>query len=478
MSKLIIVSLTLLAVLFFAFLSADRVFAELTAQTDDLSLICEQTTQNENSCQSLSSTECRATLEKCADYYDQQSVLISNDLTKTQQQKNTLQNQVSALKKKISGLEYQINQGTLMVKDLNLQINDTQKSINKTSLDINNAQDQIKSILRSIYEQDKKSSFIILIEGNLSDFFSNLAYLESLNTKVVNLLESTTNLKSYLENQKVKIDAEKGQVQKTLQVQTLQKQQNEQNKKQQDSLLKLTEAQYQQQQQQKSNADKKAASIKSRIFDLLGVSQAPSFEEAYNIAKYVSDVTGLRAALILAILTQESNLGKNVGQCYLKNTSTGDGIKIKTGVFSPKTMSPKRDVQVFLKLIEDINKEKGLDRDPFATPVSCVIYYNGYPYGWGGAMGPSQFIPSTWVNAGYGKKVSDITGKASDPWDIRDAFLGTGLLLKDNGALKSEFNAAMKYYCGNSCTRYDRFYGNSVISIANQYEADIKAIGG
>ena len=93
-------------------------------------------------------------------------------------------------------------------------------------------------------------------------------------------------------------------------------------------------------------------------------------------------------------------------------------------------------------------------------------------------MGPSQFNPSTWVNAGYGKKVSDITGKTSDPWDIRDAFLATGLLLKDNGAKTSEFNAAMKYYCGNSCSKYDRFYGNSVISIANQYEADIKAIGG
>ena len=92
-------------------------------------------------------------------------------------------------------------------------------------------------------------------------------------------------------------------------------------------------------------------------------------------------------------------------------------------------------------------------------------------------MGPAQFIPSTWVNAGYGQKVSDITGRVADPWDISDAFLATGLLLKDNGARNNEFNAAMKYYCGNSCTRYDRFYGNSVISIANQYEADIKAIG-
>ncbi len=123
-------------------------------------------------------------------------------------------------------------------------------------------------------------------------------------------------------------------------------------------------------------------------------------------------------------------------------------------------MSPSRDVPLFLQLIQDINSGKGLVRDPYSTPVSCVIYYNGAPY------------------LGYGAKVMAITGKTADPWDIRDAFLATGLLLKANGAASSEFNAAMKYYCGGSCTKYDRFYGNSVISIANGYEDDIKAIGG
>lgn len=450
----------------------------LNVKAEDLEFICHQISNSENSCQNLTSQECRATLEECADYYDQQSAAIAEDLTKTQQQKNTLKNQISGLKKKITNLNYQINQGTLMVKDLTIQISDTEKSIENTTLKIKEAQNQIMNILREINEQGHESSLVILIKGNLSDFFGNLAHLESLNSKVSDLLENATNLKYYLENQRGKMDKEKGQLQKTIQVQNLQKQQNEQNKKQQDALLKLTEVQYQQQQQSKTEADKKAAAIKSRIFELLGVSNAPNFQEAYNIAQYVSSVTGVRAALIMAILTQESNLGKNVGQCYLKNAQTGDGIKIKTGAFSPKTMSPKRDVSVFLKLIDDINNNKELAREAFATPVSCVIYYNGAPYGWGGAMGPSQFIPSTWVNAGYGKKVSNITGKTADPWDIRDAFLATGLLLQDNGAKTSEFNAAMKYYCGNSCTRYDRFYGNSVVSIANQYEADIKAIGG
>ena len=443
---------------------------------EDLATLCKQISDTENSCQNLSSTECRALLEKCVAYYDEQSVQISQDLTKTKQQKDSLNYQVDSLKKKIKNLEYQINQGTLMVKDLSLKINDTQFSIDKTSLNIQDSKNQISHILRKIYEEDKKSSFVILLEGNLSDFFSNLAYLESLNSKVSNLLKSTKDLKFYLEEQKEKQEDDKGFLQKTIQIQNLQKKENEQNKKQQEGYLKLTETQYQQQLKEKQDAEKKASAIRSRIFDLIGVSDAPTFGEAYNIAKYVSSITGVRPAFMMAVLTQESNLGKNVGQCYLKNTQTGDGVKIKTGAFSPRTMSPSRDVPVFLNLIDTINQGRGLARGAMTTPVSCVVYYNGRPYGWGGAMGPAQFIPSTWVNLGYGKKVSDVTGKVADPWDIRDAFVAAGLLLRDNGAKTSEFNAAMKYYCGGSCSKYDRFYGNSVINIANQYEADIRAI--
>src|SRR6185295_10771121 len=169
---------------------------------------------------------CQAVLKKCADYYDSQSAAIAKDLTKTAAQKNTLQGAVSSLKKKITGLEAQINQGTLLVKDLNLKISDTQNSIDKTSQSIEESQKQISTILRSLYEEDQKPTIVVLAEGNLSDFFGNVTYLESLNAKVSDLLESTTNLKKYLENQKVKIDTEKGQVQKTIQIQTAQKKEN------------------------------------------------------------------------------------------------------------------------------------------------------------------------------------------------------------------------------------------------------------
>jgi len=439
---------------------------------EDLASTCRDISSSENSCQNFSSAECQAVLQKCADYYDNQSAEIAKDLTKTQQQKNTLQNQVSVLKKKVTSLEYQINQGTLMVKDLNLKINDTERSINSTTLDILDSQNQIASILRSVYEEDKKNSMIILLEGNLSNFFNNIVYLESLNSKVSILLESTTDLKSYLENQKIKIDDERGKVKKTIQIQSLQKQENEQNKKQQEGYLKLTETQYQKQLKDKKEAEKNAASIKARIFDLIGVSKAPTFGEALEIAKYVSSVTGVRPAFLLAVITQESSLGKNVGQCYLTNFENGDGTNLQ-GSARKRVMSPK-SIPNFISLTE------GLSMDSKKTPVSCWIPLytsKGIPYGWGGAMGPAQFIASTWSS--YTVKVSEIIDRTANPWNINDAFLASGLLLRDNGASSSEFNAAAKYYCGGNYGRYEcRAYANSVLKYANQYEADIKAIGG
>lgn len=438
----------------------------------DVASDCQQVSAADtNACQNLSSADCRVLLEKCAAFYDDQSAAIAKDLTKTTQQKNTLQSAVSSLKKKITSLEGQISRGTLMVKDLNIQISDTQVSIDNTVKKIEDSQNQIATILREIYIQDHKPTLAVLMEGNLSDYFGNVTRLESLNSRVSSLLESTTSLKSYLEGQRQKQESERGRLQKTIQIQSLQKQENEQNKKQQEGYLKLTEAQYQKQLADKQDVDKKAAAIRSRIFELLGVSKAPTFGEAYAIAKYVSGVTGVRPALVMAILTQESNLGKNVGQCYVTDFATGSGTSLQ-GSPKSRVMNPKT-IPSFVSLTQS------LGMDPQHTAVSCWIplYSRGAPYGWGGAMGPGQFIASTWDL--YSGKVTQITGAAANPWNIRDAFLASGLLLRDNGAGGSEFNAAAKYYCGGSYGRYEcRAYANSVLSIANSYESDIRAIGG
>lgn len=415
----------------------------------------------------LSKGDYQKLLEKCQGYYEEKSQQIEQDISKTEKEKKTLQNQITILKNKIKNLDYQITQSNLMIKDLKLQIGDTENSIQKNSEKIDDLKDKLINILRSIYEEDQRSLVeILLIEPKLSSFFDNLMALEEISSKNQELLKEIKALKSYLEEQKTSLDTEKGDLEKALQIQTLQKQENEGTKKEQDYLLKLTETEYQKYLKEQEETQKRVAEIRKRVFELIGIPAAPTFGEAYEIAKYIEQITGIRPAFLLAVLTQESNIGKNVGQCYLVDSSTGEGIRIASGKREPRTMNPRRDVPNFLI----ITKELG--RDPFNTPVSCPM-----EYGWGGAMGPAQFIPSTWIL--YKEKVQTVAGKIPDPWNIKDAFLAAALYLKDysaaNQTYNAEWKAAMIYFSGTTSSKF-RFYGDSVMKIASQYEQDISEI--
>ncbi len=420
----------------------------------DLEAQCEAIAGSSVGCPNSSAADCKVLLQQCADYYDQQAAKVAQDLTKTSAQKNTLKTQIDSLKSKINGLTADINKGTIMVKDLNIQITDTRESIDKTSTDIQDSQNQIATILKTVHEEDQKPSFVILLEGNLSDFFSNLAYLDGLNAQVSSLLNSTINLKSYLQTQQEKMSDNVDQLQKTIALQSLQKQQNEGNKAEQDKYLKLTEAQYQQQLQEKKEVEQKVAKINAMLFQMVGVSKVPTFGEALSVAQAVAQTVSIRPAFLLAIISQESAIGRNVGQCKLKDPSTGSGIKISTGAALMRIMKPTRDVQPFIQITT------ALGRDPYDTPVSCWIpaYVGGSPTGWGGAMGPAQFIPSTWMI--FQDRLTAVLGKAPDPWVIRDSFTASAMYLSDLGAsaqtASAEKNAASRYYGGSSS------YANSV----------------
>ena len=425
---------------------------------DDLGTQCAAVTESNTGCPNTSSSDCKVLLQKCADYYDQQSTQLAADLTKTSAQKNTLQTAITKLKSKISGLTAQINQSTVMVKDLNIQISDTQVSINKTTAGIEDSQNQIATILQSVYEEDQKPTFVFLLEGSLSDFFSNLAYLDNLNSEVSNLLDNTKNLKSYLQGQQVKMGDNVDQLQKTIALQKLQKQQNEQNKKEQDQYLQLTETQYQLQLKTKQLAEQKSAQIKALLFQVAGVSKAPTFGEALEVAKTVGAMVGIRPAFLLAEISQESAIGKNVGQCYLTDAATGAGKKVSSGAAIIRVMKPTRDVQPFIQITT------AAGRDPYKTPVSCWIpaYVSGVPTGWGGAMGPAQFIASTWNL--FTDRLKVILGHTADPWAIQDSFTAAALYLSDLGASAQtsakESAAASKYYGGSSA------YARSVMTRA------------
>lgn len=449
---------------FLTFIISISFLKELKIFAQENSILCEDLKEIEKKCQTISKSECRELLETCEKYFDQKSKQIEADLSKTRVEKKTLQNQIYSLKKEIENLNLKIYQGNLIIKDLTLQILDTQNSIEQTLQEIDKKKEKLAEVLRMIYEEDQKSPLeILLAENKISDFFNNLIALESLSERNKDLLKDIKHLKEILENQKIALDQEKEDLENQLLIQLLQKQKTEEIKKEQEYLLSKTEGKEAQYQAYLKETKEKVAEIRTRIFELIGVSKAPTFGEAVELAKYVEKITGIRPAFLLAILTQESNIGKNVGECYLRNLKTGGGIVAKTGKEIERVMNPSRDIPYFLQITKD------LGRDPYNTLVSCPM-----EYGWGGAMGPGQFIPSTWML--YKDKAKVILGKDPDPWEIKDAFLMTGIYLRELGGLNDEWTAAMRYFSGSSWKKYEEFYGNSVISLAQKYQKDIELL--
>lgn len=403
----------------------------------------------------------RDALEKELEELEEMILRYDKDITKTEAEKESLQYRISNLKRKISQLDLQIRQSNLTIQNLGLEIKDTEESIIKTSKKINNLEEKLTNILRTIHREDKKSYVEIVFTGeNLSDFFDNLVYLEVLNLKNKEILKDIKDLKLSLEGQKVSLDERKSDLEKTVKIHALQKQENEEAWRTQEQFLKMTENQYQQYLKEKRELEERAAEIRAKIFQLAGTptTEAPTFGKALEIAQNVEKRTSVRPALLLAILQQESALGRNVGQCYLVNQSTGEGIEVKSNKRMPRTMKPSRDVSPFLQ----VTKELGLKWNE--TLVSCPM-----SIGWGGAMGPAQFIPSTWMV--YKERLQQMLGRAASPWVLGDAFLASGLYLSDYGAMsqkrEGEWKAAMIYFSGSTTNSSFFWYADQVLIKAN-----------
>lgn len=433
-------------------------------------LDCDKT---EETCKTLSPSECLSLLQDCVRFYEERIKGLEGEIDKVASKKKTLFNEINILEKRIKKLNLEIQQTSLLLKETELQVQETEKAIKKIEERIEKEKKILHEILRAIEEAEKSSLLEILIsQRSLSGFYDNLFDLKILNQKIKEILETVKGLKSDMEEKKEALEDEKNRQEKLLNMAVLQRKENESLKNEKNKLLAMTESEYQKLLKEKETVKQKAAQLRRRIFELIGIEKPPTFGEAYEIAKYVEKVTGVRPAFLLAILTQESNLGKNVGQCYLKDPKTGSGVRIGSGEKVARVMAPgppyskTNQVAIFMEIMKELGK------DPFFTPVSCPM-----SFGWGGAMGPAQFIPSTWQK--YKPKIEAITKRPANPWNILDSFLAAGLYLADAGAAnktpEGEWRAALIYFSGGTNPIFS-WYGKEVMRLAQKYQEEIQIL--
>ena len=346
------------------------------------------------------------------------------------------------------------------------EIIEKSKTINVLNLKIGDIKESLSQLIRKDREIDEKSFMSILLsQDSISDTYSDIDAFSSIKKEIKKSVDEIKGVKTETETEKTQLEQEKNKVVDTkVQLENIQKQ-VENNEKEKQQLLSISKNKEQAYQKLLDEKAKRRSEILSMLFNLRDVSAIP-FEKAYEYAKVAETKTGIRPAFLLAILTQESNLGTDQGSCYVTNMDTGSGVSSKSGKVFNNVMKPSRDIKPFF----DITTSVG--RDPYKTLVSCPIGGSGY----GGAMGPAQFIPSTWQL--LKNRISNLLGiKTPDPWYAKDAFMASAIYLTDLGAANNSYtgerNAACKYYSGRKCDSKkpnNSFYGDSVMKKATNIQ--------
>ncbi|MEK7572489.1 MAG: hypothetical protein AAB493_01375 [Patescibacteria group bacterium] len=394
-----------------------------------------------------------------------QVAVFESQLAEQVKQTGTITGDVNYLTNQINALKTKIKSRTLAIATLKVSINEKSKKIKTLSEKIESEKESLAQLLRNTNEADNEN-FIHLIfsDKTLSGFYSDLESYASIKEAIKKSVEIITGIKIETEVQKADLQKKQdAEADAKAELENAQKQvtKNQNEKKELLTISKQKEADYK---KVIAERQKRVADIKARLFQLAGGAEAIRFDIALAYAEEANKKTGIDPAFLLAILKQESNLGSNVGRCYLTNSSIGEGVSVSTGKVWPNLMHPTRDVPPFLEITNSLRF------NAFKTFVSCpVAGIKGY----GGAMGPAQFIPSTWKL--FEKRVSVVTGSnPANPWLATDAFMASALYLTDLGAVgastTAQKRAACKYYGsgGSTCS-----YARSVMALKLKIQEDI-----
>jgi peptidoglycan hydrolase CwlO-like protein len=412
---------------------------------------------------------------------DQQKLL---DVALNQHQ--TLQSQIDAFNAEIKKTQLQIQAINLTIKQLNGDIGVRNKTLSQLSARLTAEKESLAQILRQTQMLDEYSAVSVALGSeNVSGFFSDLDAFTSIKSALADSFDQIEKTSASTAAEKEALQARLAEQEQLRTIAQLAKQAVQAQEQEKQKLLTRTkgiEANYQ---KVIAASKKTAAQIRSELFTLRDSASIP-FGLALTYAKAAERATGTRAAVTLAVLKQETNLGENLG----------------TGSWRVD-MSPTRDQPVFLFITQTL----GLDPDKM--PVSKKPWY-----GWGGAMGPGQFIPSTWVCYGgfinaktntctpssgatnfwqgpwqyvaSKDRVRKLLGASvpSSPWDAQVAIMATAMLMADNGAgkqtLAAERLAALRYFAGWSRASNPAyaFYGDGVMGFAAKFQQDINQLGG
>lgn len=408
--------------------------------------------------------ELRKELEKTEKEIAQWTTVLDQKRKET----GSIKRDAEILAAKIEQAKLVIKAKNLAIQTLGKDITQKEQTIGQLNARIERGKDSLSQLIRKTNEMDSYSvAEVALSNKDISEFFSDVESYDSIQRSLEDLFSEIRETKSKTETEKQALATKQNQETDAKMAVETEKRSVEKTEAEKRELLRISQNQEKSYEQVLAERQKKAAQIRSALFALRDTAAIP-FGTALAFANKVSEKIGVRPAFLLAILTQETNLGENVGTC----NRPGDPVSKQWQAIMPgpadiaAKKSKRDDESAFLRIVG------ALGFDPASMPLSCP--WNG---GWGGAMGPSQFIPTTWE--AYQERVKAALGKrAVNPWEPQDAFMASGIYLSDLGASAqtwtAERTAALKYYAGGNWNNpANAFYGNQVMQKAQSIQENM-----
>ena len=409
-----------------------------------------------------------------------QQVLVED----TTRERQSLERDVALLDAEIEKARLGIKARNVAIAQLGDQIVDKEGVIVELNDRLDKQRQSLAQLIRKTQEIDDYSlAEVILGKEKFSEFFEDLESFQSIKSSLNESVHLLKEIRIDTKEQRDALEDKQLSEAEMKRLQEVEKKEIEVQEAKKEEILTVTRGQESEYKQLLESQQKTASQLRAALFDLSGGGGAIPFPEAVGLAEFAGGQTGVAPALVLAILEQESAYGSNIGSCVYDDIVQGRAV-----------MKPDRDQPVFIEIA------KILGFDPRSQQVSCPWIRSGERLGWGGAMGPSQFIPSTWamyggiVRDGSGgwvyEKGRDMirsrTGKASpsNPFNNQDAFMATALLMRDNGAAAGTYAAerlaALRYFAGwgGASNPVNAPYGDGVMKRKARLENEIRILRG
>ena len=377
-------------------------------------------------------------LQRQIDAYQEQSAIVG-------QQSKTLQSEIAKLNAQIGQINAQIKQLNASIDQTGLEINVTAQGITEAERTIALHQNALAEYVRATNDTDQKSlSEIVLQNDAFSQFFDYVHQIQLTQNKLRTTIADIRDLHEQLDAKRDDLEGKKNQLEQMRALTALQQRDLAAAKGSKSTVLKETQGQEAKYQDLIKKTKLDLDRIKDQIFYLQ--QNGISVEDAVKYAQLAAMGAGIRPAFLLALLEVESRLGQNVGtgnwqddmvQCYMRLSKIA-------------STAARRDMYIKRAETESnafLSITSALGLDPNSVKVSREP-----SYGCGGAMGPAQFIPSTWLS--YASAVMAQTGRSTaNPWNTEDAFTAAAIKLARGGAsskTRAGEIAAAKAYIGGS----------------------------